>query len=60
MKSEVSHKSLQIDRLMQDRETTRRELENLREKLNLMEWEKSLDKREHQKELQEKNEEVTN
>ena len=59
MSSEISRKSDQIDRLVQDRDQTRRELDNVREKLNLMEQQKCLDKREHQMELQDKNDEVT-
>ncbi len=59
MKSELSRKNDQIDRLMQDREKTHGELENLREKLKLKDREKWLDERDHQRELQEKNDEVT-
>ena len=59
MKSELSRKNDQIDRLMQDREKTHGELENLREKLSLKDREKRLDERDHQRELQEKNDEVT-
>ncbi len=58
MKSELSHKSLQIDRLVQDRDQTRGELDKLKVELTQVEREKNLDKREHQMELQEKNEEV--
>ncbi len=59
MTSEISRKSDQIDRLVQDRENIRGELDNLKDKLNVMEQQKCLDKREHQMELQEKNDEVT-
>ncbi len=59
MTSEISRKSIQIDRLVQDRDQTRGELDNVREKLNLMEQQKCLDKRQYQMELQDKNDEVT-
>ena len=59
MTSEISRKSIQIERLVQDRDQTRGELDNVREKLNLMEQQKCLDKRQHQMELQDKNDEVT-
>ena len=58
MKSELSNKSLRIDRLVQDRDRTRGALDNLKVELTQVEREKNLDKREHQMELQEKNEEV--
>ncbi|XP_064406218.1 rho-associated protein kinase 1-like isoform X2 [Halichondria panicea] len=58
MKSELSNKSLRIDRLVQDRDRTRGALDNLKVELTQVEREKNLDKREHQMELQEKNEEI--